>query len=233
MNYFSIDTLYHLARGPMVWISFLVLILGIAYNTVRFIFITKKKDGLTLNPLPISPSTESDRFPGKGVQRLLNLLKQTILSVNPGTIVVSLIFHFVLFITPVFLLAHNILIDEAIGFSVFSFSENISNVFTIIFLLCIFFFLIRRILLPRVRAISSFNDYFILFITAAPFITGLLAYYQIFNYKIVIILHMISGALMISIAPFSKISHMIFFFFGRFVLTNEYTIGKGSRTWNR
>ncbi len=231
LNFFSIDNLYDLARGPMVWISFIVLVVGITYNTVRFLSITQKKDSITLNPLTISPSTDPNQFPGKGIQRLQNILKLTIFGVSPVTIVVSLIFHSLLFITPIFLLAHNILIDEAIGFSIFSFSENISNMFTIAFLLCIFFFLLRRIFLPRVRAISSLNDFLIILITAAPFVTGLFAYYQIFDYKIVIVIHMISGALMISIAPFSKISHMIFFFFGRFVLTNEYTMGKGRRTW--
>ncbi len=229
LNLCTLNFWYDLSRGPLVWISFVVLILGCIYRTITFLSITRKKDNTyltTAQKKKISKQSE-----GKGFFQILGPLKFTVLGLHPVVIIVSTIFHLILFITPIFLLAHNMLLDESIGVSLVSFSEKITDYMTIIFLAGALFFLIRRILIPRVRAITSFYDYSILFITVAPFLTGFLAYYQIFDYKLIVTLHMLSGELMLVAAPFTKIFHMVFFFFGRFIFANEHTLLKGSRTW--
>ncbi len=215
-----------------MWISILICIIGSIARTVQLLSYTRIKtidpniDFSSIRKKP--PAAKGGGLPEPG---LFAVLKGTILGVSPVTILVSLCFHICLIIIPFFLLAHNLLIDDAIGFSLFSFSERFSDFLTIIFLACAAFFLFRRIFLARMRAISTFYDYVVLFITVAPFLTGFLAYYQIFNYKIVIILHMLAGELMLVAIPFTKIFHMFFFFIGRFMIVNQHTMGKGSRTW--
>ena len=49
----------------------------------------------------------------------------------------------------------------------------------------------------------------ILAIVIAPFATGFLAYYQWFGYKIFVIIHILSGEIMLVTIPFSRLSHMI------------------------
>ena len=229
---FSTDAIYNLARGPFVWISLMICIVGTIVRTIQFILLTNaNKSNIRIQKIPTLKQKFARKSTLNHILRFFSNLKLTILGNSPITILVSCIFHLCLIITPIFLLAHNILIKESIGFSLFSFSERITNGLTFIFLICASYFLIRRILLPRLRAITSFCDYMILLITAAPFLTGCLAYYQVFDYKTFIILHMLTGELLLIAIPFTKIYHMVFFFIGRFVLINQHTLGRGSRTW--
>lgn len=226
------DVIYNLARGPFVWISFSICIVGTIFRTLHFISLTKAEQKNTrIRQIGSIDQKPLRKFSLKDVSRFLSDLKLTIIGTSPITIMVSCIFHLCLVITPIFLLAHNILIKEAIGFSLFSFSERFTNQLTFIFLICATYFLVRRIFLPRLRAISSTYDFIILFISTAPFLTGFIAYYQVLDYKTFIILHMLTGELMLIAIPFTKIYHMVFFFVGRFVLINQHTLGKGSRTW--
>jgi nitrate reductase gamma subunit len=82
-----------------------------------------------------------------------------------------------------------------------------------------------------VRAITSFYDYLVLALATVPFLSGFLAFHQIFDYRTVMIVHMLSGELMLMAIPFTKLTHMIFFFLNRFLVVNEHTIGRGSRAW--
>lgn len=166
-----------------------------------------------------------------GFQLWLKRVKLTIFGISPITITVSTVFHICLVITPLFVLGHNDLIDLSWNFSMFSFSETVTDILTILFLICAAFFLLRRIFLPRLRAISSFYDYVVLLLAIMPFLTGFLAYHQLFDYRTIMILHMLFGELMLMAIPFTKLVHMIFFFLNRFFIVNEHTLGKGSRVY--
>jgi hypothetical protein len=82
-----------------------------------------------------------------------------------------------------------------------------------------------------VRIISTAYDYLVLGITVAPFLTGFFAYHLWFDYKTVITIHMLVGELMLIAIPFTKIGHMVFFFFVRILIGSEYSFGRGSREW--
>jgi nitrate reductase gamma subunit len=229
---FSTDAIYNLAKGPFVWMALVLCIVGTIVRTIQLILLTKaEKRNIRVQKIPTIKEKFAPRFTLNRVSRFFSNVNLTILGNSPVTILVSCIFHICLIITPIFLLAHNILIEESIGFSLFSFSESFTNWLTFIFLICAAYFLIRRILLPRLRAITSLYDYIVLFIATAPFLTGCLAYYQVFDYKTAIILHMLTGELLLIAIPFTKIYHMVFFFIGRFVLINQHTLGRGRRTW--
>ena len=103
---------------------------------------------------------------------------------------------------------------------------------TIIVLACCLFFLVRRIAIPKVAAISGSNDYGVLFLTGMPYLTGFLAYHQLFDYKTMLTLHVFTGDLMLIALPFTKVGHMVFFFFARRTLGGEYGLGRGSRVWS-
>jgi len=229
--FFTNDLIYNLASGPLAKVSFAIFFLGIGIRTIKFMSLTRsvKEDK--------SPPGKSIRkqFAVKSIlkeiPRLFAAMKHTVLAKNPVTIVVSFIFHVCLFFVPLFLLAHNIMISRFMGVSFFSFSEYTTNIMTIIFIVCAFYFLVRRIFSARVIMITSVNDFFILAVTALPFLTGLLAYYQVYDYRLMIVLHMLSGELMLVAAPFTKIFHMVFFFVARFMIIGQHTLGKGNRVW--
>ncbi len=224
LNFLTSDTMYNLARGPFVRAAFVLFAAGCLIRIIRVLSLTKKwEPGWS-----IPQSMEKSKTPiGKSHFRI----KLTIFGTNPAIMTVSTVFHVLIFISPIFLLAHNILLQEAIGVSFFSLPQGLSNIIAFIILGCGVFFLFRRIFLQRMRAISSIYDYLILFIVIIPFLTGLLAFYQVYDYRLMVVLHMLSGELVLAAIPFTKIFHMVFFFVGRFVLVDQYTLGKGTRTW--
>jgi nitrate reductase gamma subunit len=102
---------------------------------------------------------------------------------------------------------------------------------TAVVLICGLFFLMRRLVLPRVRAISGIADYVLLGAVITPFLTGFCAYHQWFDYTTVITLHLLTGNLMLIVLPFTKLGHMVFFFFVRLCIGSQYSSGRGSRDW--
>lgn len=229
--------MYELVRGPLVWVSLLVFVFGTVYQVIRFHRLSKKlgKPGVSLPAAKKKEKSAEEPEEAPSIDDFLiwlKGLKLTILGISPVTITVSTVFHVCLLITPLFVLGHNDLIDLSWNISLFSFSETVTDVLTIIFLLCAAFFLLRRMLLPRLRAISSFYDYVVLILAIMPFLTGFLAYHHLYDYRTVMILHMLFGELMLMAIPFTKLIHMIFFFLNRFFIVNEHTLGKkGSRVY--
>lgn len=230
-NYLTTAFLYELARGPMVWISCLVFAGGIVFQVYRYLSLTDEVETATFNIKPSSKRPDYKLFSYESLLWFRERLKQTIIGVNPGTLCVSIVFHIFIFVIPLFLLGHNILIKNTIGFSLFSFSEKMSDSLTLIFLVCVLFFLTRRIFTKRVRSITSIGDYLMLIITATPFLTGYMAFHQIYDYRTIMVIHMLSGELMLAVIPFTKLVHMIVFFIFRFKVASEYSMGRGNRTW--
>jgi nitrate reductase gamma subunit len=216
-------------HGPLVSIAFIVFFLGLLFQLFQFFRLTRKKEW-GRPPLPQSIKPEK-KTPGKIIASCLAALSGTLWKTDPVLTIVTSVFHVLLIITPLFLLGHNILLQQAWGWSLFSLPEPLSDGLTVIVLLCGMYFLGRRLFLARVRAITSLYDYVVLLIALAPFLTGFFAYHQWFNYDTVILLHILSGQLMLIAIPFTKLGHMLFFFLYRFFIGGEYSFLRGSRTW--
>jgi hypothetical protein len=45
------------------------------------------------------------------------------------------------------------------------------------------------------------------------------------------ILHILAGEVMLMAIPFTKLGHMLFFFFYRFFIGSEYSFVRGTRSW--
>ena len=223
--------MYELVRGPLVWVSLIVFVIGTIFQIFRFYTLSRM---VALSPHVPSMRPAKDEKKKFSLDRTVDILKkagQTVLAVHPITITVSTIFHLCLVFVPLFLLGHNELFALTFGFGLPSVSEHASDILTIIVLLCCAFFLFRRVFFSRVRAITSFYDYLVLALATVPFLSGFLAFHQIFDYRTVMIVHMLSGEVMLMAIPFTKLTHMIFFFLNRFLTVNEHTLGKGSRAW--
>ncbi len=226
------SNMFDFIRGPLVWISCIVFFLGIIYQVFSFRALTTKKETVFFNPRPrkkIKPAKLNLEAILHGFARI----KLSVAGVNPVMIFVTTVFHICLVVAPLFLVAHNVLLDQYIGVSLFTFSEKVTDYMTIILMACVAFFLYRRLFVARVRAITSFYDYVMLFLAAAPFVTGFLAYHQILidHYRLIISLHILSGELMLMAVPFTKFVHMVFFFIFRFTVESEYSIGSIDRSW--
>jgi nitrate reductase gamma subunit len=150
---------------------------------------------------------------------------------RPFFTILSFLFHICLLATPIFVLGHTILWKESWGISLWSLPENLSNTMTIIVVLAVSFFALRRIAVPAVRYVSYWSDYLLLLVVVAPFATGLLAYYQVFDYKTVITIHIIAGAVWLMVIPFTRIVHMLFYPFTRAYMGSEFGYVRLSKDW--
>jgi len=215
--------MYEFARGPLVWIAFAVFILGCLYRLV-WMLIASKKDKVVYPYL-------------KWKYGLRSLLHWVIpfaarnMRMRPVFTIFSFLFHICLLLTPIFVLGHIILWNESWGVSWWNLPESLSNLMTIIVVISLVLFIMRRIADPTVRFVTSWSDYLIILIVAAPFVTGLLAYYQVFDYKTIITIHMLTGAVWLMAIPFTRIIHMLFFPFTRAYMGCEFGFVRNSKDW--
>jgi len=221
--------MFNFVQGQLVSIAVMIFILGLIYQGIQFFKLTKKKEWV-FPPLPVQNKPEK-KTAEQWMTQCLSSLNGTLWETDRVLTIVTSVFHICLIAAPLFLLGHNILLDQSWGLSLFSFPEFFSDVLTLVVLIGGAYFLGRRLFLARVRAISSIYDFIVLFIAVAPFLTGFLAYHQWGEYKTIILLHILSGELMLITIPFTKLGHMLFFFLYRFFIGNEYSFVRGSRTW--
>jgi nitrate reductase gamma subunit len=221
--------MFNFVQGQLVSIAVIVFILGLIYQGIQFFTLTKKKEWV-FPPLPIEIKP-AKKTTGQWITKCLYTLNGTLWKTDCALTIVTSVFHVCLIVVPLFLLGHNILLDQSWGLSLFSLPEPFSDVLTLVVLICGAYFLGRRLFLARVRAITTAYDYLILLIAIAPFLTGYLAYHQWFNYDAVMTLHILTGEVMLITIPFTKLGHMLFFFLYRFFIGSEYSFARGSRTW--
>ena len=214
-------------RGQLISIALIIFILGLIYQLIQFFMLTRKKEWV-YPPLEVKAEKKTA---GKWVSLCLASLNGTMWKTDPQMTVMTSIFHVLLIAVPIFLLGHNMLLGQSWGLSLWSLPESMTDILTLVVLICVAFFLARRLFLARVRAITSLYDYVILLIALAPFLTGYFAYHQWFNYDTVITLHILAGEVMLITVPFTKLGHMLFFFLYRFFIGSEYSFAKGARAW--
>ena len=233
MNFYIPD-LYDFLRGPGLIISITVFLSGTICRILLLIRGTRRIQTFTTgieNMVPYRGTTLQGNIFSKTILILKMKLRNTIFGTNPIMAAISLVFHILLFVTPVFLAAHNVIADLSTGISLPSIPEGITDVFTILLIAAGGFFLARRIFIKRVRKLTTPRDYFMLILVMAPFISAFCAYHHFFNYRSVIFAHMIIGETAIMIAPFTGLIHMPFIIFSRFCIDSEYSIIPGSRSW--
>ncbi|MFH1983799.1 MAG: sulfate respiration complex protein HmcE [Pseudomonadota bacterium] len=216
--------MYAFVTGPLAWLSFLIFFIGVIARAVMYV------KGLDWK-LDRVPYGHFNRFGVRGaVRSVVSWLipfgthgwRQ-----NPGFTLLVFVFHIGLLVTPVFLLAHNVILKERWGFSLWTFPEVVGDGLTVAMLVAALFIVLRRIALPEVRILTTAYDYLLLLIATGPFITGFIAYHHMGDYHFWIIAHILSGELWLIAVPFTKLSHFILFFMSRIQLGMDYGIKRG------
>lgn len=224
------ESLYLFLSGTGLWIAFLVFAGGLLIRIAYLFGISRDRDAVLYNHIDWSWSWRSI------VHWLLPLGSRSFRE-NPLMGVAFFLFHVGIVVVPIFLLAHNMLFEEAFGWSLPTLPDSVADVGTVVVLICLAFFLVRRLALAQVRIVTSAWDYVLLFLVAAPFATGFLAYHQIGDYDLMMVLHVLAGDLMLIVIPFSKLGHLILFFFTRAFIGSEMGNRRevdgrlGARTW--
>ncbi len=216
--------LYRIVSGPLVWISFAIFIFGSLYRLIFMMVLAKKKE-------PVLFSYMSFYYGLRSILHWLTPFGTVKWQKNPVFTIITFTFHICLLGVPLLLFSHVILIKEAWDIGWWYISDTAADIMTILVILGAVFFLVRRIVLPEVKYLTSVSDYIILAIVAAPFITGFWTSHQWIGYNIMGIIHILAGEIMLAAIPFTRLSHMIFFPFTRGYIGSEFGAVRHVKDW--
>ncbi len=215
---------YSFVTGPLAWAAFLLFIGGSLFKLGWMLHLVAKKERFIFTYM-------SWRYSFRSILHWIMPFATTNWKLHPVLTIVTFAFHLCLLATPLFLLSHIILWDEAWNIRWWAFPDALADVMTVVVILSCLFFLIRRVQQPEVRFVTSTSDFIILAIVAMPFITGFIAYHQWFNYKVSFILHILSGEVMLAAIPFTRLSHMILSPFTRAYMGSEFGGVRHAKDW--
>jgi nitrate reductase gamma subunit len=214
-DFLTSPLVYHFIRGPLVWASFIIFLGGSIYKIIAMLRLAKK-DKVVFPYISMKYSLRS-------IVHWIIPFASTNWRKHPGMTVITFLFHGCLIFTPIFLVAHNALLKESWNIRLWTIPETITDVMTIIVIICAIVFFIRKLVVPEVRFVSFASDYFLLAIAVAPFLTGFLAYHQMLvDYEFMVALHILAGELMLIAIPFTRLNHMIYFWFTRAYTGSEF-----------
>jgi len=218
------NSLYNFVSGPLAWVAFIIFIGGSIYRLVSLLVLVHKKEKFIYTYM-------SWKYSLRSILHWITPFGTTNWRRHPALTVATFAFHVCLILTPIFLLAHVVLWDDAFGVSWWTLPDGLAIVMTLIVIGGCVFFLVRRLVSPEVQYVTSASDYVILAIAAAPFITGFLTYYQWFAYPFFTILHVVSGEVMLIAIPFTRLSHMLFAPLTRAYMGSEFGGIRQAKDW--
>ena len=215
---------YEFVTGPLTWVAFLLFFGGLLYRFTRLIVLAYKKEKFIFTYMSFTYGMRS-------ILRWITPFATENWRRHPVLTIVTFVFHISLIVTPIFLLSHIVLWEEAWDLRWPAISDGLADILTVVVIAGCIFFLIRRLKLPEVQFVTSASDYVILAIVAAPFVTGFLAYHQWFAYPYMVIAHIVSGQVMLVAIPFTRLSHMVTAPLTRAYMGSEFGKVRMARDW--
>ncbi len=150
-------------EGPMLWAAFIIFI-ACVFLRITFFLVTVLKAGNQQNGIASEPLTVIFR---SLVPFHMGLLRKPIYAV------LRYVFHLCLFVVPIWLTGHIMLWSESrFGWEWISLPDPWADWMTIILLCIAGYFFLRRLLVKEIRQQSSTSDFFLLFVTSIPFLSG-------------------------------------------------------------
>ncbi len=216
--------MYEFVTGPLAWLAFAVFFIGNLVRLVRYV------RGLDWKLDRVAYGV----YPAHGARGALRSILFWLIPFgthswrnNPGFTLLVFTLHVGLIFTPLFLLAHNILLEERWGFRLGSMPGWLADTLTIAVLVAAALLVLRRIALPEVRLITSAYDYALIAVAAAPFLSGLIARYAYAHSEFWLIVHVLCGELFLVAIPLTKLSHFVLFFATRAQIGMDFGIKRG------
>lgn len=217
-------SLYSFLTGPALYAAFIITIIGMIVRISYLYGVSLGKDRVFYNH-------QSFEWGAKSIAFWLIPMGSVSSRLQPVFSVMVFIFHISLLSAPLFLAAHNLLWDESFGISLWSMPDTWADLLTIAVMISGVFLFVRRIVRPEVRIITEIRDYVLLLLTLLPFASGFMAYHHIGEYQTMMILHVASGELLLILLPFTKLGHVVLFFFTRAFIGFEMGGRRGAKAW--
>jgi nitrate reductase gamma subunit len=207
---------YEFVRGPLAWIAFTICI---GASLIRM-------GSLLARAGRINRMHTGKSLRGGVTSIVRGLLPMGLQAMRqqPFFGVATFVFHLCALMTPLFLLAHIVLVYESWQIQWLTLPDALADGMTLVVIAGAVYFGMRRVLRKEVRSLSKSSDWALLAVIAGTFLTGMLAYHHWVPYRPVLIIHIVLGELLLVVIPFSKLMHMVLFFFTRGYLGAEYEI---------
>ncbi|MFZ3047352.1 MAG: nitrate reductase [Desulfatirhabdiaceae bacterium] len=216
--------IYQFVSGPLAWIAFIVFIGGSMFRLIHIFWLIQKKESFIFSYISL-------KYAFRSIGNWLIPFGPVNMRNHPVVTTVTFLFHFCLIATPIFLLSHIVLWDESFSIRYWALPDAVADVMTLLVVASCLFFGIRRQKLPEVRFLTSASDYVVLSIVVMPFITGFIAYHQWGGYPFFMILHIVSGEIMLMAIPFTRLVHMLFAPFTRAYTGSEFGGVRHVKDW--
>lgn len=198
------------AKGPLFAFTFLIMIMGLARLILIQVYTLVTGKGRRLTSAPwrkIMSEAASWVVP---VRHLI-----------PGTklfSIVSYLFHIGVLVVPLFLADHIALWERFLGVNLPAIGYDLADFLTLFTIACIIVLLGFRMFSRRLRSMSRRADYTLLLLVLVPFATGYLAMHPRYNplpWDAMMLIHLLSAELLFVTIPFTKLAHIVLFFFDR------------------
>lgn len=216
--------MYAFLTGPMLWLAIIIFVAGLARRAVNYV----KGLDWRLERVAYGPG-RSIGLKGavtSAVQWLVPFATRSWRR-QPYFTVAFFFFHLGLVILPLFLAGHMVIMQERFGFSLPTLPMSVADVFTVLGITGGVMMILRRIALPEVRFITNKADWFVLCLTLFVLVAGYLARMQAPGYESWLLLHIFAAELVLILAPFTKLSHIVLYFLSRGQIGMDYAIKRG------
>ena len=202
--------MYEFLTGPMLWAAFLIFVIGLARRVVLYI------RGLDWRLERVAYG------PGRKIGMKTHSWRR-----QPYFTIAFFLFHIGVVIVPLFLAGHMVIMQERFGFSLPSLPMWFSDAFTVLAIVGAFMMILRRVALPEVRFLTTLGDWGILLLVLFVLVAGFLARMQAPGYESWLLWHIFAAELVLILAPFTKLSHIVLYFMSRGQLGMDYAIKRG------
>lgn len=199
-----------LAKGPLFALTFLIMLLGLLRLLVIQVWSLAGGKGRRLRNAPWRKIFSDARSWVIPIRHMI-----------PGTRVFSsfsFLLHIGLILVPLFLADHIVLWSRWLGIGLPALAPVLADVLTLLTILCAIVLLGCRMLIERHRVMSQRMDYLLLLVILLPFISGFLASHpgvNPFSWEAAMLTHVLSAELLFVLVPFTKLAHVVLFFFDR------------------
>ena len=205
MNHLDLLTF---ARGSALNWALMVFAAGVLLRLFEIFGLGRKAD-------LARPRNDS---PGSGWRTIVtrSLPAQGVLKREPVTYIGGFVFHIALFVAIFFFAPHIEFFRSMFGLGWPSLPSALVDASVVAAIIALAVLLAHRLNHPVKRLLSTFGDYLAWLATLLPLLTGYMAYHHLmFEYTLMLALHLFSVELLLVVLPFSKLFHTFSVFISR------------------
>lgn len=197
------------ARGPAFDIALVIFIGGIILRVVEIIILGRKKDMAPAKGSPVAQGLKTiftRSFPREGLVKFA-----------PITYIGGYVFHLGFFVAFFFFAPHIALFTDAFGVSWPNAGRVIVESATALAVVALIGLFYSRIADPVRNALTTWDDYLVLILSALPLITGYIAVNKLIgDGTMMLAIHILSVEALMIAFPFTKLMHAVTFVMARY-----------------